>query len=31
MHIPLCGIFGSHSVNVAHYVSLIRAKVSHKL
>ena len=26
LHAPLCGIFGSHSVNAAHYVSLIRAK-----
>ena len=26
MHAPLCGRFGSHSVNVAHYASLIRAK-----
>ncbi|NBH19355.1 hypothetical protein D3Z58_13835 [Clostridiaceae bacterium] len=26
LHAPLCGIFGSYSVNVAHYVSLIRAK-----
>ena len=26
MHAPLCGIFGSHSVNVAHYASLIRVK-----
>ena len=26
LHAPLCGIFGSHSVNVAHYASLIRVK-----
>ncbi len=26
MHAPLCGRFGFHSVNVAHYASLIRAK-----
>ena len=26
MHAPLCGRFGSHSVNVAHYASLIRVK-----
>ena len=26
MHAPLCGIFGPHSVNVAHYASLIRVK-----
>ncbi len=23
LHVPLCGIFGPHSVNVAHYASLI--------
>ncbi|MEH2929622.1 DUF6783 domain-containing protein [Candidatus Ventrimonas sp. KK005] len=26
LHVPLCGVFGSHLVNVARYVSLIRAK-----
>ena len=26
VHAPLCGIFGAHSVNVAHYTSLIRVK-----
>ena len=26
LHAPLCGIFGPHSVNVAHYASLIRVK-----
>ena len=26
VHAPLCGIFGPHSVNVAHYASLIRVK-----
>ncbi|MCI9560850.1 MAG: hypothetical protein HFG52_17005 [Lachnospiraceae bacterium] len=26
LHVPLCGIFGSHSINVDHYASLIRAK-----
>ena len=26
LHAPLCGRFGSHSVNVAHYASLIRTK-----
>ena len=26
VHAPLCGIFGYHSVNAAHYTSLIRAK-----
>ncbi len=28
MHAPLCGIFGPHSVNAAHYASLIRAQSS---
>ena len=26
LHAPLCGRFGPHSVNVAHYASLIRVK-----
>ncbi|WP_373264717.1 DUF6783 domain-containing protein [Hungatella hathewayi] len=26
LHAPLCGIFTPHSVNVAHYASLIRGK-----
>ncbi|MEH2931128.1 DUF6783 domain-containing protein [Candidatus Ventrimonas sp. KK005] len=28
LYAPLCGIFGFHSVNVAHYASVIRAKSS---
>ncbi len=30
LHPPLCGIFGPHSVNVAHYASLIRVQSTTK-